>query len=114
MSRVRVPSPALCKASTCDEYPKWPGQNPGHNLGKMPRRAVNPPRRERPSLVMHFRKGGSNMARNAKPWYNGERNCWMAYLNGRKVRLADGKGNRKAAQARLTELRFQAQLNPAP
>ena len=56
---------------------------------------------------MHFRKGGSNMARNAKPWYNGERNCWMAYLNGRKVRLADGKGNRKAAQARLTELLFQ-------
>jgi integrase len=54
------------------------------------------------------------MSRNAKPWYNSERDCWMAYVNGRKVRLADGKTNRKGAQARLNELRFQAQLNPSP
>jgi integrase/recombinase XerD len=54
------------------------------------------------------------MARTAKPWFNGQKNCWMVWFNGRRVRLAEGKKNKKAAQDRYDELRFEAAHNPHP
>jgi hypothetical protein len=54
------------------------------------------------------------MARTAKPWFNGQKNCWMVWFNGRRVRLVDGKKNRKAAHDRYDELRFEAAHNPHP
>lgn len=54
------------------------------------------------------------MARTAKPWFNGQKNCWMVWLNGKRVRLADGKKNKKAAQDRYDELRYEAARNPHP
>jgi hypothetical protein len=35
------------------------------------------------------------MARTAKPWFNGQKNCWMVWLNSTRVRLAEGKKNKK-------------------
>jgi len=36
------------------------------------------------------------------------------WLNGKKEKLAKGRKNRKAAEQRLVELRFEATRNPAP
>lgn len=54
------------------------------------------------------------MARSAKPWFNRQKNCWMVWLNGQRVKLAEGKKNKKAAQDRYDELRFEASRNPHP
>jgi integrase len=35
--------------------------------------------------------------RKAKPWYRKERDCWCVYINGRLIRLAKGRHNRKQA-----------------
>lgn len=54
------------------------------------------------------------MARSAKPWFNRQKNCWMVWCAGRRVKLAEGKKNKKAAQDRYDELRFEASRNPHP
>lgn len=54
------------------------------------------------------------MAREAKPWFYRQTGWWMAYIGGRKVRLAEGRDNRRAAKQRLTELLAEAARNPAP
>jgi integrase/recombinase XerC len=54
------------------------------------------------------------MSKIAKPWFNHERGWWMTWLGGRKLKLAPGRKNKKAAQDRLEELKVQARLNPAP
>jgi integrase len=50
----------------------------------------------------------------AKPWYYKSRGWWMAWIGGRKVKLAKGGKNKKAAQDRLEDLRVQARANPSP
>ena len=54
------------------------------------------------------------MGRTAKPWFYRQTGWWMIWLDGKKVKLAKGRKNKKAAQDRLLELRFQAAKNPAP
>ena len=54
------------------------------------------------------------MARTAKPWYYQQTGWWMAWIDGKKVKLAQGKKSRKAAQDRLDELRYEAAHNPCP
>lgn len=54
------------------------------------------------------------MGRTAKPWFYRQTGWWMVWLNGRKVKLAEGKKNKKAAEQRLLELRFDASRNPGP
>ncbi len=54
------------------------------------------------------------MARPAKPWFNRQKNCWMVWFNGKREKLAEGKTNKKAAQDRLVELRFETSRNPHP
>jgi hypothetical protein len=38
----------------------------------------------------------------------------MSWFDGKRVKLAEGRGNKKAAQNRLDELRFEAAHNPHP
>ena len=54
------------------------------------------------------------MARAAKPWFNRQKNCWMVWSNGKREKLAEGRSNKKAAQDRLIELRFETNRNPHP
>jgi integrase len=57
------------------------------------------------------------MSRQAKPWFNREKSCWMVWWEGKRKRLAAGPNNRttrKQAEQRLLQLRYEAQFNPAP
>ncbi len=54
------------------------------------------------------------MSRKAKPWFYKQTGWWMAWLAGQKVKLAKGKKNKKEAQDRLDELRFEMVRNPSP
>jgi len=54
------------------------------------------------------------MARTAKPWFNKQKNCWMVWLGGKRVKLAEGRKNKKAATNRYDALRFEAPHNPHP
>lgn len=54
------------------------------------------------------------MARAAKPWFNRQKNCWMCWLDGKRVKLGEGKPNKRQAQSRLDELRYEAAHNPDP
>lgn len=54
------------------------------------------------------------MARTAKPWFNRQRDCWMVWLDGKRVKLAEGKKNKQAALDRYDELRYEARHNPHP
>ena len=54
------------------------------------------------------------MPRTPKPWFYRRRGWWMAYLGGKKVRLAKGKKNRAAAAQVLRELLVEADKNPPP
>jgi integrase len=54
------------------------------------------------------------MARPARPWYYKQTDSWMAYLDGRKVRLARGRKNRREAERALEDLKRQREANPAP
>jgi integrase len=54
------------------------------------------------------------MGRTAKPWFYRQTGWWMAWIDGRKEKLAKGKANRKAAEIKLLELRLQAAKNPVP
>ena len=44
------------------------------------------------------------MSRTAKPWYYQQSGWWMCYLGGKKIRLAKGRKNKRAARAKLAEL----------
>ena len=54
------------------------------------------------------------MGRIAKPWFYQQTGWWMVWLNGKKEKLAKGKKNKKAAEQRFLELRFEASKNPDP
>jgi integrase len=45
------------------------------------------------------------MARPNKVWFRRDTGWWMVTINGRKVRLAEGRKNRKAAEQRFLELK---------
>lgn len=51
------------------------------------------------------------MARKAKPWFYRQTGWWMAYVNGKKERLAFGRQNKQAAEAKLLQLRLVATTN---
>jgi integrase len=51
------------------------------------------------------------MIRKAKPWFYRQTGWWMAYIDGKKQRLAFGRENRKAAETKLLELRLVAATN---
>jgi hypothetical protein len=57
---------------------------------------------------------GFDMARTARPWYWKERAAWYVTLNGKRLRLARGKANKKLAQSRFHELMLDLGANPAP
>jgi hypothetical protein len=47
------------------------------------------------------------MARPARPWFNSDKSCYMAWVGGKRVRLADGPDcptNRKAATQAIKEI----------
>jgi integrase len=50
------------------------------------------------------------MARTAKPWFH--RGWWMVWFCGKRVKLAEGKKNKKQADQCLLELRLEASKNP--
>ncbi len=54
------------------------------------------------------------MGRTAKPWCYRQTGWWMVWFNGRKVKLAEGRKNKKEAQDRFDELRYEASKNPPP
>jgi integrase len=54
------------------------------------------------------------MPRSARPWFYQQTGWWMVYINGKKVKLAKGKANRKQAEVKLRELLHLRDLNPAP
>jgi hypothetical protein len=41
------------------------------------------------------------MARKAKPWYWRQTGWWMAYVNGKKVKLACGRENKREAETKV-------------
>jgi integrase len=51
------------------------------------------------------------MSRQARPWFYKQTGWWMAWVGGRKAKLAKGKANKKAARDRLEELLDQAAVN---
>ena len=54
------------------------------------------------------------MPRPARPWFYQQTGWWMAYVDGKKVKLAKGKASRKQADAKLRALLHLRDLNPAP
>jgi integrase len=62
--------------------------------------------------VAHSR--GYSMARPARPWYWKDRGAWYVTLNGRRLRLARGKANKKLAEAKFHELMLELAATPAP
>jgi integrase len=54
------------------------------------------------------------MARTPRPWFWKGRGGWYVTLNGRRIRLADGKSNRRLAEDKSHELMVEARANPAP
>jgi hypothetical protein len=54
------------------------------------------------------------MARTPRPWFWKGRGGWYVTLNGRRVRLADGKPNGRLAEDKSHELMVEARPNPAP
>jgi integrase len=54
------------------------------------------------------------MARSARPWYWKARDAWFVTLNGKRLRLAQGKANKKRAETKFHELMLELGANPAP
>ncbi len=52
------------------------------------------------------------MARNAKRWFYARTGWWTAWIDGKRVPLAEGKKNKKAAEDRLKNLQYLARHNP--
>lgn len=55
-----------------------------------------------------------NMARSAKPWFCARTGWWKVYCNGKKIPLAKGKSNLKAAKDALLKMQALARFNPSP
>jgi hypothetical protein len=53
------------------------------------------------------------VARKAKPWFYRQSGWWMAYVGGKKEKLAFGRANKKAAEIKLHELQLVASANVA-
>ncbi|HEX3659383.1 MAG TPA: tyrosine-type recombinase/integrase [Pirellulales bacterium] len=54
------------------------------------------------------------MPKESKPWFYKQTGWWMTWLGNRKVRLAKGRSNLKAAKDRLADLLHAARHNPHP
>lgn len=54
------------------------------------------------------------MARKARPWFWRQTGWWMAYVDGKKEKLAFGRENKKAAATKLLELQLVASANVPP
>lgn len=54
------------------------------------------------------------MARSAKPWFCAQTGWWTVWRNGKRVRLVEGRANRKAAHDALQDLLYAARHNPTP
>src|SRR5687768_9877581 len=54
------------------------------------------------------------MARSARPWFCVRTGWWKVWSNGKKVPLAKGRSNLKAAKNALLELQAAALFNPQP
>ena len=54
------------------------------------------------------------MARSARPWFCSRTGWWKVWSNGKKIPLAKGRSNLKAAKAALLELQIAAKYNPSP
>jgi len=54
------------------------------------------------------------MARSAKPWFYARTGWWTAWVDGKRVALAEGKKSKKAAEDRLKDLQYLARHNPHP
>jgi hypothetical protein len=54
------------------------------------------------------------MARSAKPWFCAQTGWWTVWQNGKRVRLVEGKANRKAAHDALQDRLYTARHNPTP
>lgn len=54
------------------------------------------------------------MPKESKPWFYKQTGWWMTWLGNRKVKLAKGRTNLKAAKDRLADLLHQARHNPHP
>jgi integrase len=54
------------------------------------------------------------MPRQAKSWFDKQTGWWTVWLNGKRVRLAEGRKNRRAAREKLQDLQHQARANPLP
>jgi integrase len=52
------------------------------------------------------------MVRNAKPWFYARTGWWTAWIDGKRVRLVEGKKNKRAADDRLKDLQYVARNNP--
>lgn len=54
------------------------------------------------------------MARSARPWFCARTGWWKVYVHGKKIPLAQGKHNLKAAKDALGDLQAAARHNPSP
>lgn len=54
------------------------------------------------------------MARSARPWFCAQTGWWKVWQNGKRVRLVEGKANKKAAHDALQDLLYTARHNPSP
>ena len=54
------------------------------------------------------------MVRSAKPWFNTQSGWWTVWLNGKRVRLVQGKVARKDAQQAYLALLYTTKHNPSP
>ena len=54
------------------------------------------------------------MARSARPWFCKRTGWWKVYCDGKKVPLAKGKPNLKAAKDALLKMQALARFNPSP
>jgi hypothetical protein len=53
------------------------------------------------------------MGRAAKPWYWKERDGWYVNIQGKRIKLVDGKSNRNEAYPRFLALRPEDQTETA-
>lgn len=56
---------------------------------------------------------GFFMARSARPWFWKKRDAWYVTLNGKRVRLAQGRANKASAETKFHELMLEVRANPA-
>ena len=54
------------------------------------------------------------MARSAKRWFNAQSGWWTVWLNGKRVRLAQGKSAKKEANDAYLDLLYTSKHNPSP